>query len=103
MDYIKEIEALGDRLCEWRIKAEKTQEDFAARIGASVPTLRRMEKGDPNTAIKYWVEAIAVLGRTKDIQDLLRGQRSLFDDDLQVTATSRKRVRKPSAKKTHTP
>lgn len=100
MDSIKELTLLGERLRGWRIRAEQTQDDFAARIGVSVPTLRRMEKGDPNTAIRYWVEAIGVLGRGKDVQDILREQRSLFDDDHQVMTTSRKRVRRPSAGKT---
>lgn len=97
MNSIKELKLLGERLRGWRIRAEQTQADFAARIGASVATLRRMERGDPNTAIRYWVEALGVLGRERDIQDTLREQRSLFDDDHhhhQVVVTSRKRVRR---------
>ena len=100
MDSIKELTLLGGRLRTWRIKAGQTQDDFAARIGVSIPTLRRMEKGDPNTAIRYWVEAIGVLGCEKDIHGLLREQRSLFDEGDQVMATSRKRVRRPVAGKT---
>lgn len=102
MDSIKELALLGERLRGWRIKAEQTQDDFAARIGVSVPTLRRMEKGDPNTAIRYWVEAIGLLGRGKDIQDLLREQRSLFDDERAMPA-SRKRVRRLTAGKSRSP
>lgn len=101
MDSIKELTLLGERLRAWRIRAEQTQDDFAARIGVSVPTLRRMEKGDPNTAIRYWVEAIGLLGRGKEVHDLLREQRSLFDDDERTMPTSRKRVRRPAAGKTH--
>lgn len=101
MDSIKELEKLGDRLRAWRIRAEETQDDFAARIGVSVPTLRRMEKGDPNTAIRYWVEAIGLLGRENDIQDLLREQRSLFDDDHPTAPPARKRVRRQAPGKTH--
>jgi transcriptional regulator with XRE-family HTH domain len=93
MDTVKELKDLGARLRDWRIRAKQTQEDFAARIKASVPTLRRMEKGDPNTAIHYWVEAVAVLGRTQDIQDLLREQRSMFDE-IPQPEKMRKRVRR---------
>lgn len=103
MDSIKELALLGERLRGGRIKAEQTQDDFAARIGVSVPTLRRMEKGDPNTAIRYWVEAIGVLGREKDIQGLLHEQRSLFDEERQAIATSRKRVRRQTGGKLRNP
>lgn len=96
MDSIKEMKLLGRRLREWRIRSEQTQADFAARIGASIPTLRRMENGDPNTAIRYWVEAVLLLGRGKDIQDILREQRSLFDDDDRALPAGKKRVRRPS-------
>lgn len=101
MDSIRELTLLGERLRFWRIRSEQTQDDFAARIGVSVPTLRRMEKGDPNVAIRYWVEAVSLLGRVKDIHDLLKEQRSLFDvDDQNSLPVMRKRVRRPSAGKT---
>lgn len=100
MDSVKEIALLGERLREWRIKAAQTQDDFATRIGVSVPTLRRMERGDPTTAVRYWVEAIVLLGRAKDIQDLLREHRSLFDEgDENNQPSLRKRVRRPSSGK----
>lgn len=92
MDSVKELVRLGERLRGWRIRAEQTQSEFAARIGVSVPTLRRMEKGDPNTAMRYWVEAVAALGREKDIQDILCEQRPLFNDVPQAALTPRKRV-----------
>ncbi len=102
MDSIKELELLGGRLRGLRIKAEQTQDDFAARIGVSVPTLRRMENGDPNTAIRYWVEALGILGREKEVQELLREQRSLFDDGERAMPVSRKRVRRPATGKART-
>lgn len=103
VDSIKELKLLGERLRAWRIRAEQTQDDFAARIGVSVPTLRRMEQGDPNTAIRYWAEAIGLLGRGKDIQNILHEQRSLFDEDERAIPASRKRVRRPAARKTSNP
>jgi transcriptional regulator with XRE-family HTH domain len=103
MDSIKELELLGERLRVLRIKAEQTQDDFAARIGVSIPTLRRMEKGDPNTAIRYWMEAIGLLGHEKEIQSLLCEQRSLFDEDKRAASALRKRVRRPAAGKPSVP
>lgn len=98
MDSIKELKLLGERLRERRFKANETQADFAARLGVSVPTLRRMENGDLNTAIRYWVEAIGILGHGKEINELLREQRSLFDD-VPVAANPQKRVRRPAGGK----
>lgn len=94
MDSLRDLKMLGERLRGWRIRAEQTQKEFSARIGVSVPTLRRMENGDPNTAMRYWVEAVSALGRGKDIQDILCEQRPLFDDVPQAELTPRKRVRR---------
>lgn len=99
MDSLRDLKLLGERLRSWRIRAEQTQKEFSARIGVSVPTLRRMEKGDPNTAMRYWVEAVSALGRGKDIRDILCEQRSLFDDAPQAPQTTRKRVRRQAAGK----
>lgn len=93
MDSDKEMKLLGERLRDWRIRANQTQKDFAARIGVSIPTLRRMERGDPATSIGAWVAAILVLDRRRDVQDLLREQKPLFDD-LPEARNPRKRVRK---------
>jgi len=42
------LQALGTRLREERLRRNETQALFAARVGVSVPTLRKMEAGDPS-------------------------------------------------------
>jgi len=44
---------------------------FAARIGASVPTLRKMENGDPQVAIGFWAAAMEILDKGEDLDKML--------------------------------
>lgn len=73
-----ELSALGARLKAERLIKNETQKIFAARIGVSVPTLNKMEKGDSSVSIGHWTEALRVFGREKDIQLLLSSQEDLF-------------------------
>ena len=62
---------LGDRLRIRRIDRGDDQANFAARVGVSIPTYRKMEKGDGSVPIGYWVRAVRLLGRIDQIEDLL--------------------------------
>lgn len=96
MDSSKSLQRLGQRLLKWRLDANETQKDFGARFGASIPTVRRMENGNPNVAIHYWMDALIVLGRGKQIDELLAQQRSLFDEPVEPKPR-RKRARRKAA------
>lgn len=73
-----ELSALGTRLKAERLQKNETQKIFAARIGVSVPTLTKMEQGDPSVSLGHWVAALRVFGREKDLQLLLSPQDDLF-------------------------
>lgn len=47
-----------------------TQATLAARADVSLPTIRKLEKGDPTTSLATLVRALQVLGLDKDL-DLL--------------------------------
>jgi len=47
-----------------------TQATLAARADVSLPTIRKLEKGDPTTSLATMVRALQVLGLEQDI-DLL--------------------------------
>jgi len=70
---------LGVRLREARLARNEPQARFAARIGVSIPTLRRLEQGDASTQIGHWMEALELLGRLDDVDALLAPSVSLFD------------------------
>ena len=86
------LQNLGSRLREERIRRNETQALFAARIGVSVPTLRKMECGDPTVLIGYWATALEILDRTGDIDAILTPPEDLFAKYAQLKAPKRHRV-----------
>lgn len=62
---------LGERLRIRRIDRGDTQTQFAARLGVSIPTYRRMERGDPGVAIGHWVRALRLFGGLSAFEALL--------------------------------
>lgn len=48
-----------------------SQEDLATRIGASVNTVRRMEDGNPGTALQHFVRSLQVFGELDKLDHLL--------------------------------
>lgn len=73
-----ELLSLGQRLRKLRIERRDRQTDFAARLGVSIPTLRKMEQGDPSVAIGTWVDAFWLLDRLDDMKKVLAQPESLF-------------------------
>jgi len=88
------LQQLGDRLRAERIARNESQSRFAARIGVSVPTLRRMEQGDASAQIGHWLTALILLGRIADAEAWLAPRYSLFDIAAQHEKPVRQRARR---------
>ncbi len=88
------LQQLGDRLRAERLARNESQTRFAARIGVSVPTLRRMEQGDATAQIGHWLTALTLLGRIADAETLLAPRYSLFDAAAQAEKPVRQRARR---------
>ena len=73
------LQSLGTRLKEARLKRNESQKRFAARLGVSVPTCRKMEKGDPTVAVGTWARALWLLDRVDDLDKIL-ARTSLFEE-----------------------
>lgn len=73
------LQALGARLREERLRRNETQALFAARVGVSVPTLRKMEAGDPRVLIGSWSRALDIVDRSADWDALLSAEEDLFE------------------------
>jgi len=91
------LQQLGDRLRAERVARNESQTRFAARIGVSVPTLRRMEQGDATAQIGHWLTALTLLGRIADAEALLAPRYSLFDAAAQAEKPVRQRARRKAS------
>jgi transcriptional regulator with XRE-family HTH domain len=72
----RQLEELGERLRAARLRRRMTQTTLAARTNVSVPTIRKLEKGDPTTSLATLARALQVLGLNADL-DLLAGNDEL--------------------------
>lgn len=79
------LKSLGSRLRGERLRRNETQAVLAARIGVSVPTLRKMEAGSPAVLIGYWSVALDVLDHAGDWDALLAGPEDLFTKYDQIS------------------
>jgi transcriptional regulator with XRE-family HTH domain len=86
------LQSLGLRLRDERLRRNETQAVFAARIGVSVPTLRKMESGDPTVLIGHWATAMDILDRSEDLDALLAAPEDLFAKYEQTKAPVRRRA-----------
>ena len=75
----KTLKDLGQRLKEARLLKDDSQKEFAVRIGVSIPTLHKMEKGSPAISIGIWAETLRMFNRLEDINQILLPPESLFE------------------------
>lgn len=68
---VRAISAFGQNLSLARRRRRFTQASMAERIGASLSTVRRMEKGDGRVPLVHYVSALHVLGALDDFRKLL--------------------------------
>jgi transcriptional regulator with XRE-family HTH domain len=64
---LRQLDELGARIRAARLRRRMTQATLAARVDVSLPTIRKLEKGDPTTSLATMVRALQVLGLEKDI------------------------------------
>lgn len=89
------LKNLGQRLKNARLELNDPQKEFAFRIGVSIPTLYKMEQGNPSISIGTWVKALTMLGRLDDFDKLIAPKESLFERyDVLEKTKSRQRVRR---------
>jgi transcriptional regulator with XRE-family HTH domain len=89
------IQKLGSDISLARRRRHISQASLAERMGASLTTVRRMEKGDVRVPIHFFARALHVFGEIQALQNLLDTSR----DDIGLTlmdAALPKRVRSKS-------
>src|SRR5260370_31072533 len=77
------LRTLGENLAIARVRRHESQRIWAKRLGVSVPTLIRMERGDPGVGGGIYAPALWVIGRAGALPHLAaprRDRRALGSD-----------------------
>ena len=61
---------LGDHLSTARLRRAESLRDWAIRLNVSVPTLMRMEKGDPKVGMGVYATALWLAGLEEGLRHL---------------------------------
>lgn len=64
------LKKLGEDLAIARSRRRESQRTWAKRLGVSVPTLIRMERGDPGVRMGIFVTALWMIGRADALAGL---------------------------------
>ncbi|HSV36066.1 MAG TPA: helix-turn-helix transcriptional regulator [Ramlibacter sp.] len=96
------LRRLGQNVSMARRRRHMSQEDLAARIGASVNTVRRMEGGHPGTALQHLARALQVFGELDKLEGLLDTSQdtvglALMDEQLPQRVRASGKTRPPVA------
>jgi hypothetical protein len=85
---------LGENLSIARARRRESQRVWAKRLGVSVPTLIRMERGDPGVGAGIYVTALWLIGRSGALGELAAPEhdRGALESDVRK-AKARRAVR----------
>jgi hypothetical protein len=88
------LKALGENLAIARTRRHESQRTWSKRLGVSVPTLIRMERGDPGVGIGIYVTALWLMGTVASLPDLAApsADRGALENDVR-DALQRRAVR----------
>ena len=88
------LRGLGGNLAIARVRRRESQRVWAKRLGISVPTLIRMERGDPGVGAGIYATALWLIGTVKGLSELAAPTADLgaLEDDVRK-AVARRTVR----------
>jgi transcriptional regulator with XRE-family HTH domain len=92
------LKQLGENLAIARVRRRETQRAWAKRIGVSIPTLIRLERGDPGVGLGIVATALWMLGRVQALPELADPQydRGALEREVRE-AVKRRSVRSPAS------
>lgn len=64
------LEQLGAHLAVARLRRKESLKSWATRLGCSIPTLLRLEGGDPGVGVGIVATALWLIGRDEALADL---------------------------------
>jgi hypothetical protein len=84
---------LGEAIRVARLRRRQSARYFASRLGVSLPTLRKLERGDPGVTVATFVCALWLIGLLDRLRDLAKPESDIPGNVLEVSRLPR-RVRK---------
>ncbi len=78
------LERLGADLAVARLRRKESLVSWAARLGVSVPTLMRLEAGEPGVGIGLYATALWLIGRDGALAELASPERDRGALELDV-------------------
>ena len=94
------LKELGANLALARQRRKESQRSWATRLSVSVPTLIRMERGDPSVGMGVYATALWLMGRhtaLPKVADPAQDLNALEQDIEAVRQRGRRLSRKPEA------
>ncbi|HEV2269788.1 MAG TPA: hypothetical protein VGR92_10030 [Steroidobacteraceae bacterium] len=64
------LRSLGENLAIARVRRRASQREWARRLGCSIPTLIRLERGDPGVGVGLYATALWLIGRASGLPEL---------------------------------
>ena len=94
---VESLRRLGENLAIARLRRKESQRLWAQRLGVSIPTLIRLEQGDPGVSVGILATALWMMGRAQALPELADPEKDRGALELDVREALRRRTarRKP--------
>ena len=91
------LSKLGENLAIARVRRKQSQRAWAKRLGVSVPTLIRMEQGEPGVGVGIYATALWLMGRVQALPETADPKHDHGALELDVRQASRRRAVRSAA------
>lgn len=85
---ITALKLLGENIATARKRRRQSQQAWASRLQVSVPTVRRMEQGDPSVAMGVYLTAAWLMNRHQALANALDPKEDLLALEQEVQAAN---------------
>ncbi len=90
------LRRLGENIAIARVRRRESQRAWAERMGVSIPTLIRLEKGDPTVSMGAYAGALWLMSRVQGLADIAAPETDLGALEADVRSALRRRSRRPT-------
>jgi transcriptional regulator with XRE-family HTH domain len=91
------LKKLGENLAIARVRRKESQRVWAKRLGVSIPTLIRMEQGEPSVAMGVYATALWMIGRAAALPELAAPEHDRGALELDVRRAAKRRAVRSAA------